>query len=96
VGSSFPIGTLFVNAVGSALFGFLLVQLEGNPTARLLVLNGFLGAFTTFSTFSADTVTLMLAQAWRLALLNVGANVLISLGLCGLGIWCAKTFFSPT
>lgn len=94
LGQDFPYGTLFVNALGSALFGVLVVVLERYPTVRLLLLSGFMGAFTTFSTFSFDTVLLLQSGALRPALLNVGLNLSLSLGLCGLGIWLAQTLRS--
>ncbi len=60
--SSFPYGTLAVNGLGSLLLGFLMGLSEGNivsPQVRLLVGIGLLGAFTTFSTFSYETLMLL-------------------------------------
>lgn len=68
-GASFPWGTLAVNVVGSFALGFVLIWLQSvAPTAqaRQFVAVGFLGSFTTFSTFSYETVTLIRAGAvWR-------------------------------
>ncbi len=94
LGDQFPYGTIFVNAVGSAAFGVFVVLLEKHSGARLLLLSGFMGAFTTFSTFSYETVLLMQAGAWRTALLNICLNLFVSLSLCGLGIWGTQTLRS--
>ena len=94
LGDQFPYGTIFVNAVGSAAFGVLVVLLEKHSEARLLILSGFMGAFTTFSTFSYEPVLLMQAGAWRTALLNICLNLFVSLSLCGLGIWGTQTLRS--
>ncbi|HEX6938900.1 MAG TPA: fluoride efflux transporter CrcB [Longimicrobiales bacterium] len=66
-GPSFPWGTLAVNAAGSLLLGLALRLLEGiaaPPEARAFVTVGFLGAFTTFSTFSYEAVALCLSGEW--------------------------------
>jgi CrcB protein len=94
LGEQFPYGTLFVNALGSAAFGVLVILLEKHSGGRLLLLSGFMGAFTTFSTFSYENVLLMQAGAWRTALLNVSLNLLVSLILCGLGMWATQTLRS--
>ena len=83
-----------MNAVGSAAFGILIVLLEKHSGARLLILSGFMGAFTTFSTFSYGSVLIMQAGAWRTALLNICLNLFVSLSLCGLGIWVTQTLRS--
>ena len=80
LGTGFPFGTLIVNLVGCLLAGLvfgLAEQRAGiSPVIRLLVLTGFLGGFTTFSTFMAETVTLMQAGSMLLALGSfVGNNV---------------------
>ncbi len=84
--SSFPWGTLTVNCVGSVAFGILFVLVfSGNhrEAMRLLVLVGFLGAFTTFSTFSFETVRLLESGLHLQALGNVLANLLS----CVVGLW---------
>lgn len=85
--TTFPYGTLAVNLTGSFLIG-LLFTLAGergwlSPDARLLAMIGFLGAYTTFSTFSVETVLLLRTGEIARALLNVGANNLF----CLLGAW---------
>lgn len=66
-GDSMPWGTFAVNVVGSFLLGFFLVWLQSgelSAQARQLVAVGFLGSFTTFSTFSYETVALTQAGQW--------------------------------
>ena len=85
--SSFPWGTLAVNVVGSFLFGVLYIlifSLEAmKEPLRLLVLVGFLGAFTTFSTFSFETIRLLESGEWWMAFTNVMSSTL----LCLAGLW---------
>ena len=85
----FPYGTLAVNVIGSLLLGFLMryafVQHAFSPEMRLLVFIGFLGAFTTFSTFSLETFNLFADGAATPALLNMTANLLLGLGAVWLG-----------
>ncbi|MFZ5819045.1 MAG: fluoride efflux transporter CrcB [Chloroflexota bacterium] len=86
---TFPLGTLTVNALGCLLIGFLshLAETRGLFTAetRALVLIGFLGGFTTFSTFGNETLNLARAQQTWLAVVNVGASLLLGLGAVWLG-----------
>lgn len=86
-GRAFPYGTLAVNVIGSLVLGFLLVVLNersGLPAElRGLLLVGFLGAFTTFSTFSMDTVQLLQEGA----ALRAGANVFLNVSLCVGAAW---------
>lgn len=81
----FPVGTLIVNVTGSFVLGALAIVLsrQTGDTAmlRLLLMVGFCGGYTTFSTFSLDTVALLAEGAPALA----AANVLASLVLAGLG-----------
>jgi CrcB protein len=87
LGRGFPYGTLVVNVLGSLLMGFLLVQFTERlgmpPQARALWLVGFLGGFTTFSTFSVETLGLLEEGE----LLRAGANVALNLVLCLLAAW---------
>ena len=93
-GSSFPFGTLFVNTLGSLLMGFimgillLIAERTGallSEPMRLLLTVGFLGGFTTFSSFSLETVTLLHGGSVVLAVLNVLANVVLSLAMAAAG-----------
>lgn len=80
--SVFPWGTFTVNVTGSFLLGVLLgVSLEGDELTRLVALvgTGFCGAFTTFSTFSYESVILAEDGASRVAVLNVGASVVVGM-----------------
>lgn len=78
----FPIGTLIVNVTGSFLIGALVIVLaragDRASTLRLLFAVGFCGGYTTFSTFSYDTVALMEGGAARLAALNVAGTLLLA------------------
>jgi CrcB protein len=94
--TQFPWATLLVNTGGSLLAGFLLVALtQAHPEqvgARLFAVVGFLGAFTTFSAFSVDTLLLVQAGDWRAAGFNVVLNVFSSLLACVAGVALARTF----
>jgi len=82
----FPIAILSVNAIGSFLAGIAiaLAPLLG-PEISLIVLTGFCGGLTTFSTFSVDTIRLAIeGRAW-VALGNIAANLLLGIGAAGLG-----------
>jgi CrcB protein len=82
----FPLGTLFVNASGSFVLGVLAVSMarqgaSQDSATRLLLAVGFCGGYTTFSTFSLDTIALAETRGWGMAGANVLANV--GLGLAG-------------
>lgn len=93
-GGSFPWGTFAVNAAGSFLLGFLFVYLLERSTAgeltRLLITVGLLGAFTTFSTYSLESVRLMQEGAFGMAVGNVLGQVVICLALTWLGVQAAR------
>ena len=89
--TTFPLGTLVVNVVGSFLLGFALYLLESTaPTTevRSFVTIGFLGAFTTFSTFSYEAVVLLQGGEWARGGLYVGGSLVLGLMgiLMGLGL----------
>ena len=94
LGNFLPYGTLIVNVLGSLALGWLatvfLARPEINIALRLGIAVGFLGAFTTFSTFSFESVQLMLNGAvWRAAL-NVAVNTVVCLSMCYLGMQLAR------
>ena len=76
---NFPYGTLAVNLIGSLALGFLVTALAERVLAdssfRLLVMVGFLGAFTTFSAFSYETALLWQDNRWLASVANMGLNV---------------------
>jgi fluoride exporter len=92
----FPLGTLVVNATGSFVLGLLAVVLAreapGQPSVtRLLLAVGFCGGYTTFSTFSLDTVALIESRGWGVAATNVLASVALGLGGVALGIAAGRS-----
>ncbi len=93
-GRDFPYGTLVVNVLGSLLMGFLFIWLLERSLAgtamRAFVLIGLLGAFTTFSTFSIETLNLVEAGHMGRALLNVLVSVVLSIGAAALGVILAR------
>lgn len=89
-GTDFPYGTLCVNLIGSLAFGLLLGTLERNgvesPVVRAALFTGFLGAFTTFSTFSIDSVGLYRLHGGFAALGYIGLSVAGGVALAWLGL----------
>jgi CrcB protein len=82
-GTTFPYGTLLINVTGSLILGFFLTlatqRLLIHPNWRLLIATGFLGAYTTFSTFTYESVALLQNGAWQAGLVNILASVLFGL-----------------
>ena len=78
-GTSFPLGTLVINVTGSFAIGLFLALIGERLVVadwwRPLVAIGFLGSYTTFSTFSFETLALAQSGSWGLALLNVVGSV---------------------
>jgi len=89
IGETFPWGTLIVNVVGSFIIGFFatITGPDGrwlvSTTARQFVMVGFCGGYTTFSSFSIQTLNLMHDGEW----LYVGLNITGSVVLCLLAVW---------
>lgn len=94
LGDRFPWGTFAVNALGSFVLGFLfqwfLAREGASEGVRLMAMTGFLGAFTTFSTYSVQSVRLLQDGELALAGANVVGNVVAGLGLAWLGILAAR------
>ena len=91
--SGFPLGTLFVNCVGGLFIGMALYWFERSPneTLRLLVITGVLGGFTTFSSFSAESLVLLQRGELVFAAAHVTAHVLGALAAAALGFKIAQT-----
>ncbi|MDX1963964.1 MAG: fluoride efflux transporter CrcB [Pirellulales bacterium] len=82
LGNAWPWGTLTVNILGCFLFGFgfqwsLARGVPDDHPLRLLFFTGFLGAYTTYSTFAFDSHELQLSRGWHWAMVNVLAQVLL-------------------
>lgn len=89
---AFPWGTFLINVSGSFAIGIalgLLLRLELSPTWRLLLVVGFLGGYTTFSTFSHETLDLIREGAWSYALLNAVGSVILGVAGAWIGDWLA-------
>lgn len=93
-GRDFPYGTLAVNVLGSFGLGFLAIWLvahwQASDELRLALTVGLLGSFTTFSTFSMETLTLIQQGAAVRAGLNIGLNVTLCLAAAWLGLLLAQ------
>jgi CrcB protein len=93
-GAGFPYGTLVVNVLGSFLIGLLMASFEErfiiNPSLRVFLTIGLLGGFTTFSSFSFETLALFRDGSYTLGIANVAANVFVCLGATWLGIILGK------
>ncbi|MDD1795619.1 fluoride efflux transporter CrcB [Enterovibrio makurazakiensis] len=87
LGRGFPYGTLVVNIIGSLIMGVLVAALEqetfGPGPWRHLVGLGFLGALTTFSTFSMDNVLLLQQGEW----FKMGLNIVLNVVVCIFAAW---------
>lgn len=96
MGRNFPYGTLAVNVLGSLLMGILFVFLVERMAAdsiwRAALLIGVLGAFTTYSTFSIETLNLIEEGAYNRAMVNIGLSVVLSLAAAWLGMKLGRQF----
>lgn len=93
-GATFPVGTLIINISGSFLLGFFLRAATAapgfSPELRLALTTGFCGGYTTFSTFSYETFTLIEAGEWRRASVYVALSVVLSLLAAIAGVILAR------
>lgn len=97
-GGTFPWGTLVVNVLGCFLLGFVfrVLQLSAlSPAIRGAVTIGFLGAFTTFSTFGLETVGLLQDGRWARAAAYAGGSVAIGVVAVVAGLWLATALQRP-
>jgi CrcB protein len=96
LGTSFPWGTFLVNAIGSFLLAVILyagVEASAlSPTMRMALGTGVMGGFTTYSTFSFETMRYLENGSPGMAMLYVGATLVVCLGACMAG-WAASRAF---
>ena len=94
IGETFPWGTLIVNIIGSFIIGFAATALGpdgrmiAGSTVRQFILVGFCGGYTTFSSFSLQTLNLLNDGEWLYAVSNVG----LSVALCFIAVWAGHVF----
>ena len=90
----FPYGTLVINVTGSFIVGFFMIwtteRVLIDPRRRLLIVVGFCGAFTTFSSFAFETMAYFEQGQWLLLLTNVVSNNLLCLGAALAGMALAR------
>ncbi|PYP87345.1 MAG: fluoride efflux transporter CrcB [Blastocatellia bacterium AA13] len=91
---TFPVGNMIINVSGSLAIGFLAELFETrvliSPSIRVALLTGVLGGYTTFSSFSFETYSLLRDGETGLATLNASASVLLGLGAVWLGVRLAQ------
>ncbi len=96
IGGVLPWGTLYANLIGGYLIGVCVAVFQAlpdlDPTWRLLLITGFLGALTTFSSFSAEVVGMLMQSRFLLALLTSGLHLLGSLLLTLAGMKTIEYF----
>lgn len=94
LGAGFPYGTLLVNVSGSLMLGFLLTlgteRLQVSPETRLLLAVGFLGSYTTFSSYTVESLNLMRDGGASAGLLNILGNNLAGLMSALAGSYLAR------
>lgn len=93
-GPVFPYGTLAINIVGSFIVGFFVIwtteRVLVDPRWRLLVVIGFCGSFTTFSSYAYETMAYFERGQWALMLANIFSNNLLCLGGALVGMALAR------
>jgi CrcB protein len=93
-----PLGTLAANLIGGLLMGLAMEVMTRHtvvsPEARLLITTGFLGGLTTFSTFSAEIVTLLMRKEYLWGSIAVASHVVGSLAMTMLGILLVRAVYA--
>lgn len=93
----FPWGTLMANATGALVIGFfwgIFDQREIGPNTRMFIFVGFLGGYTTFSTFALETMNLLRDGEMKYAVVNVLANNVLAIGLVFAGYFLSKALLT--
>ncbi len=92
----FPIGTLTVNVLGSFIIGFMAIYFENSvqPEYKALVITGFLGALTTFSTFSLENTNMLLDGEYFKVSVNILLNVILTISSTIIAIMIFKKLYS--
>ena len=94
-GSAFPIGTLIINLTGSLILGFFMTlateRFMLDPRWRLLFAVGFLGAYTTFSTYTYESFNLLFKGQWIPGLLNLLGSTILGVIAVGIGVYLGKS-----
>lgn len=95
-GTAFPYGTLLINVTGSLIIGFFFglvaARFGTSATARLVLATGFLGSYTTFSTFAFETVALSRSREHHLALVNALGSIALGVVATASGLMLALIF----
>lgn len=96
-GSDFPWGVLLVNSLGCFLFGLFVGLIEHRfpvgESTRLLILAGFLGSFTTFSTYAFNTSQLLVERQWALAVSNILLHNILGILLLLVGLFLPRLIY---
>ena len=91
---SFPLGTFVVNVVGSLIIGLFLGMAERTnaitPAISALLITGFCGGFTTFSSFANDMYVLLQARHWPVLILYASLSLVLGVGMVCLGRWLVR------
>ena len=91
--ASFPLGTLFLNLTGSFIIGFLFQVYQSvlvSDEIKMFLTVGFLGSYTTFSTYSLETLNMLLAHEYKSAAVNILASNILAVAMSLLGMIAAR------